>query len=239
MVHKQVWRNATGGKSGTLQPYHSTVKVANGQFLTVQGSWSTVMNMDSLNLTLDFVVANESDQCALIGTDFLVKYGAVPDLRNKTCCVLGKQIPLIFRGAPGGRCKVTMMVIQLSGYPVIPSRNEMFITGKVETVNNYKTEGLLEPCVKVTDTSNLLVACSVCSSVKEKLPVRVMNPDSQLLREGTELGRFSIWEKGREDCIVANLQDSNQPTYFPTTTKCDVEQLMQALGIDCSELRCS
>lgn len=143
MVHEQVWRNATGGKSGTLQPYHSMVKVANGQVLSVLGSWFTVINNDGLNLTWDFVVASDTDQCALIGTDFLVKYGAILDLRKKTCCVLGMQILLIFRGEAGGVCKVVVM-----NDTIFPSGSEMFITGKIEgTVNNNKTEGLLEPCV--------------------------------------------------------------------------------------------
>jgi hypothetical protein len=56
-----------------------------------------------------------------------------------------------------------------------------------------------------------LLACSVGISVKEKLIVCVMNvtPESQLLRDGTELWGFSIWEKGNEDTIIASLQDSS------------------------------
>lgn len=51
-------------------------------------------------------------------------------------------------------------------------RSEMFITGQIEgVVNNNKTEGFLEPYIKITDTSNLLAAFSICSSVKGKLPV--------------------------------------------------------------------
>ena len=66
--------------------------------------------------------------------------------------------------------------------------------------------------------------------------MRVMNvtPQSQLLKECTELGGFSIWEKGSEDTIVASLQDSNQPPYSRTTAKWNVEHLMQELDIDCS-----
>lgn len=121
MVHEQVWRNATGGKSGTLQPYHSTVKVANGQFLSVLGSWSTVMNINGLKLTGDFVVASDADQCALIATDFLVKYGAVLDLQKKTCCVLGKWITLIFR-------EEAWRVYKVMTDTIIPSRSYMYIS---------------------------------------------------------------------------------------------------------------
>ena len=119
------------------------VKVENGQFLSVLGSWSTVMNIDGLNLTWEFVVTSDADQYALVGTEFLLKYESVLDLRKKTCCVLGEKIPLIFRGGEGGVCKVGVM-----NDTIIPSRSEMFITGKVDgRVNNDKTKGLLEPCV--------------------------------------------------------------------------------------------
>lgn len=63
-----------------------------------------------------------------------------------------------------------------------------------------------------------------------------VTPESQLLREGTGLWGFSIWEKGSEDTIVASLQDSNQLPYSPTTAKWDVEHSMQELDIDCSQL---
>ena len=49
----------------------------------------------------------------------------------------------------------------------------------------------------------------MCSSVKGKLQVLVMNvtPESQFLREGIELGGFSIWEKGSEDTNLASQRD--------------------------------
>lgn len=63
----------------------------------------------------------------------------------------GEADSVDFQGGAGGVCKVVVM-----NDTIIPSRSEIFITGKVEgTVNNNKTHGILEPCVKVTDTSNL------------------------------------------------------------------------------------
>lgn len=51
-------------------------------------------------------------------------------------------------------------------------------------------------------------------------------PESQLLRKVTELQGCSVWEKGSENTIIANLHDSHKPPYSPTTAKWDVEQLM-------------
>lgn len=80
--------------------------------------------------------------------------------------------------------------------------------GKVEgTLNCDEIEGLLEPCGLVTERTNVLVACSVGSSVHGKLPIRVANltPEPQILREGTSLGGFSVLGNETEGAVVANL----------------------------------
>jgi hypothetical protein len=60
------------------------------------------MNIDSLNLTWDFVVASDANQGAPIGTNFLVKYGVVLDLRKKNMLCFGEADSVDFQGKGRG-----------------------------------------------------------------------------------------------------------------------------------------
>lgn len=133
MVHESIWRDVTQGKRDTLAPYHGTLRVANGQCLNILGLRSAVVNIDGLQLCWDFVLASDSDHGALICTYFLVKYGAVVDMKKRTLTVIGKVVPLILRGWAGGVFRVTV-----DSDTVIPARSEIVITGKVDGALSYE-----------------------------------------------------------------------------------------------------
>uniref|UniRef100_A0A672T9I1 Peptidase A2 domain-containing protein n=1 Tax=Sinocyclocheilus grahami TaxID=75366 RepID=A0A672T9I1_SINGR len=93
IVPKQFWLNVTNGGS-SLDGYQGRVAVANGGEMSILGRWQTVCQFDSLAVIVEFLVADVTPQELLLGTDFLSKFGAVIDLGEKCCRLMGKKLPL-------------------------------------------------------------------------------------------------------------------------------------------------
>uniref|UniRef100_A0A8C1LF44 Peptidase A2 domain-containing protein n=2 Tax=Cyprinus carpio TaxID=7962 RepID=A0A8C1LF44_CYPCA len=93
IVPKQFWLNVTNGGS-SLDGYQGRVAVANGGEMSILGRWQTVCQFDSLAVIAEFLVADVTPQELLLGTDFLSKFGAVIDLGEKCCRLMGKKLPL-------------------------------------------------------------------------------------------------------------------------------------------------
>lgn len=62
--------------------------------MNILGKWSTVCQIEMLALATDFLVANISLQEIILGTDFLMKFGAVIDLSAQCCTLMGMCLPL-------------------------------------------------------------------------------------------------------------------------------------------------
>lgn len=93
IVPKQFWLSVTNGGS-SLDGYQGRVAVANGGEMPILGRWQTVCQFDSLAVIAEFLVADVTPQELLLGTDFLSKFGAVIDLDEKFCQLMGKKLPL-------------------------------------------------------------------------------------------------------------------------------------------------
>lgn len=91
IVPKPFWLEAAGG-GGDLVEYRGRLKIANGDQMEVIGQWETTCQFDSLTVVVDFVVADISPGEVLLGSDFLVKFGAKLDLKELCCYLMGKKI---------------------------------------------------------------------------------------------------------------------------------------------------
>uniref|UniRef100_A0A3B1IVL0 Peptidase A2 domain-containing protein n=1 Tax=Astyanax mexicanus TaxID=7994 RepID=A0A3B1IVL0_ASTMX len=95
IVSKKTWLDITEGRSD-LQSYEGRVAVANGGEMEILGKWQTVCQFGALALVVEFLVA-DIPLGILLGMDFLQKYGAVIDLGEKQCTIMGKKIALLLR----------------------------------------------------------------------------------------------------------------------------------------------
>lgn len=62
--------------------------------LKTLGMWYTVINLQGLRLTWEFLVAKDATQDALIGTNLLKKYQATVSFTDSSCSLLGRHFPL-------------------------------------------------------------------------------------------------------------------------------------------------
>lgn len=86
-----------------------------------------------------FLVADLEPQ-DILGTDFLFKFGAVINLDQKRCRLMGKKIHLLFVNDRNAQsCEVIVHVDKS-----VPPRSEVLITGEVEGVVD-SLQGLSEP----------------------------------------------------------------------------------------------
>ena len=94
VIPKQLWLTVTEGGC-SLVDYAGRATAANGGGMAVVGCWQTVCQLDSLALVAKFLVSDIPSEEILLGFDFLSQYGAVVDLGQKQCRIMGKQFPLV------------------------------------------------------------------------------------------------------------------------------------------------
>uniref|UniRef100_A0A8C1PY10 Peptidase A2 domain-containing protein n=1 Tax=Cyprinus carpio TaxID=7962 RepID=A0A8C1PY10_CYPCA len=94
IIPKQRWLTITNG-GAPLEHHEGVVRVANGGSMLILGRWQTVCQFDSLTVITEFLVADLEPQEILLGSDFLLKYGVIINLDQKSCRLMGKQIPLL------------------------------------------------------------------------------------------------------------------------------------------------
>lgn len=183
IIPKQKWLQITGG-GGELTEYQGVASAANGGDMCVVGRWQTICQFDSLALVVEFLVAEVSTEI-LLGIDFLSKYGAVLDLANKCCSLMGKKIPLI-SSLEAHHPKV----VTVQADTVVGPRTEAIIPGVVEGLLAGHAVGLLEPSSSLPSHGDLMVARVVCSAQQGVVPVRVINVAEEpcALREGMKVG---------------------------------------------------
>lgn len=207
VISKSVWLQITkGGRE--LTEYNREVCAANGGDMRIMGRWQTVCQFDSLAVIGEFLVADVNFPDILLGYDFLSKYGAVIDLSDKSCRLLGKKLSLVF-------CEDAVRPKQVTVHSdtVIAPRSEVIILGAVEgLVTN--TAGMLEPSVHVPLQNSVLVARVLCKVEQGVLPVRVINvsEDTLTLRRGMKIGTLltdvTVSQDSVEPSCDANLSRS-------------------------------
>lgn len=222
VISKSVWLQITkGGRE--LTEYNREVCAANGGDMRIMGRWQTVCQFDSLAVIGEFLVADVNFPDILLGYDFLSKYGAVIDLSDKSCRLLGKKLSLVF-------CEDAVRPKQVTVHSdtVIAPRSEVIILGAVEgLVTN--TAGMLEPSVHVPLQNSVLVARVLCKVEQGVLPVRVINvsEDTLTLRRGMKIGTLLT------DVTVS--QDSVEPSCDANLSR-SVDDLIEQLGLTAKRL---
>lgn len=169
IVPKQFWLSVTNGGS-SLDGYQGRVAVANGGEMSILGRWQTVCQFDSLAVIAEFLVADVTPQELLLGTDFLSKFGAVIDLGEKCCRLMGKKLPLFSEDG-----SVQPKVVRVQADIMIPPRTEVIVPGRVEGLLPQHYEGMMEPFSIMLPTCDVLVARVVCKVEEGVVPVRVIN----------------------------------------------------------------
>lgn len=86
--------------------------------MCISGVWQTVCQFDSLALVTEFLVADVPSCDILLGLDFLSKYGAVIDYKDRVFRLMGKTLPL-FQEDPAKPCAVV-----IKSDTAVPPRSE-------------------------------------------------------------------------------------------------------------------
>lgn len=102
--------------------------------------------------------------------DFLLKYGAIIDLREQCCSVMGKKFPVI---ASGDTCHPKTVTVQTDS--IVQPRSEAIISGVGERLLAGQIAGMSEPSSFLLKHCNILVAQVVCNVGQGVVPVRVIN----------------------------------------------------------------
>lgn len=188
IVPKQFWLEATGGV-GELVEYNGSLSVANGEKMEAVGQWTTICQFDSLAVVMDFVVADINPGEVLLGSDFLVKFGAKLDLGELCCYLMGKKIVIQLQAD----FQVPPLPVVVCGDTRIPPRSEVLILGSVEGAPSERIIGMLEPGSSLPRHCDVLVARVVCSVTGGVMPVRVINvtEEAHTLRDGMKIGVLS------------------------------------------------
>lgn len=209
IIPKQRWLTITNG-GAPLEHHEGVVRVANGGSMLILGRWQTVCQFDSLTVITEFLVADLEPQEILLGSDFLLKYGVIINLDQKSCRLMGKQIPLLVGNNNGMQPCDVIVHVDTS----VPPRSEVLITGAVEGVPD-SLQGMLEPSSSLYNHCDLLVARVVCRVEQGILPVRVINvtDDTHILKRGMKVGKLSF------DVVVegGGVVMANRPTFSVDT----------------------
>lgn len=218
VVPKQFWLSATNGGSA-LMDYHGKVAVADGGEMEIMGCWQTVCQFESLCLVTEFLVANITPQDVLLGSDFLLKFGAVIDLGERCCRLMGKIIPLQLDADEMAPCKQVTVCTDTK----VPPRSETIIFGKVEGAAHSRIVGMLEPSPSFSQQCNMLVARVVCHIESGVMPVHIINvtEDTHTLRQGMKIGTVFT------DIEVGEGVDQEQPSEAELPQPWSVEDLFQ------------
>lgn len=140
VVSKQFWLKVTNGGSA-LMPYAGTVSVADGGQINIVGKWSTVCQIGMLGLATEFLVADIPLEEIILGTDFLMKFGAVIDLSTSCFKLMGNSIPLYLENA-----SQKTRTVSVRQDVTVPPRTEVIIPGSIEGMGTECIEGMLELC---------------------------------------------------------------------------------------------
>lgn len=184
IIPKSIWLSFTNG-GRELKEYFGAASAANGGPMCVVGRWQTVCQFDSLALVTEFLVADVPTPDVLLGSDFLSKFGAVVDLGNQCCHLLGKKLPLI-----SASDITTPQLVTVHADTIVPPRSEFIISGAVKGFSGGCGTGMLEPSDSLSKHCAVLVARVVCNVNQGVVPIRVINvtEDPLTLRRGMKVG---------------------------------------------------
>lgn len=182
VVPRHFWESATRGV-GQLDPYIGRVVVANGEELKILGKWHTVCQFEALALGVEFLVVDTDMRDSLLGIDFLLKYGAIIDLKGRCCQVMGKKVPLVTQGISD-----RPQVVMLSADVMVPPRSEIIIPGTVKMTTDSPVVGMVEPAASLAGQCDVLVARVVCRADRGVVPIGVINGEECKLYRGVKVG---------------------------------------------------
>lgn len=134
-------------------------------------------------LVAEFLVADIPWHKILLGTDFSFKFGAVINLGEKCCMIMGQRLPLFFSNSTD---QARTVVVEQD--VIVPPSSEFIIPGSIKGAHGESFEGMLEPLTGLA--ADVLVARTLCRVDQGVLPLRVLNvtEDQLMLRKGTTVG---------------------------------------------------
>eukprot|EP00731_Ephydatia_muelleri_P025807 Em0017g890a len=165
---------------------------ANGIPLDVLGIVNVMVDLETIKVHHDFVVARKLTVECLLGMDFLSRHGAVIDCSN---CKLTLAVCDEGKARHEGREHEggTALVVNLVQTTKIPARSQVLVRGRMGSLGDTKGEGLIEPVVNIQ--RGILVARSVCKvDDSNQVPLQIVNTGltDAIVYEGTRVATFTV-----------------------------------------------
>ena len=213
---------------------------ANGLPLDVLGTIDIMIDVETVNVQHDFVVARKLTVDCLLGMDFLSRYGAIIDCSECKLTLLTKQQQRATQDggkvARERREAGEAVAVNLTQLVKIPARSQVLVWGKVccSTGGMKGEEGLIEP---INNQRGVLIARSLCTiRDSNEIPLQIVNVGhtEMTLYEGTKLAEFSVGHAimTLEDNSVATPHNCEMPDVDLTgadLSEAETEKLKQLI----------
>ena len=165
---------------------------ANGIPLDVLGIVNVMVDLETIKVHHDFVVARKLTVECLLGMDFLSRHGAVIDCSN---CKLTLAVRDEGKAGHEGREHEgnTALVVNLVQTTKIPARSQVLVLGRIGSLGDNKGEGLIEPIVNIQ--RGILVARSVCKvDDNSQVPLQIVNTGltDAIVYESSRVATFTV-----------------------------------------------
>lgn len=199
-LNTETFHHVFEGNLPQLEPVQRAFLIASGDRLNIAGCCSVLIVIGEEAYPHTVLIAESSEE-GLLGMDFLTKFWATIDTVNRTV-KFGTVQQVTTQAAHPRVCKVTAV----HDY-IVPSGQEVLITGIARKSSPGVTEGLIEPkTICVGETGFLLAKTLVKCDPAHQVPVRVLNPgeESVMIPRGTVLGLLHP--------IVAKVTQLDSPT---------------------------
>ena len=160
-------------KRPILQPYLSTLSLADGTPLKVSGKAEFQIEMGG-KLVKHTVIVAKFITDGLLGMDFMRDHGLIIDLARDTVSCEGETIPSLIKGQGRRRCARVTVAETVT----IPAGKRTIIEGKLPQ-RVPQGDWLIEPLSKPLGGHPVLLAKTLVTGGKSKVPMEVMNPTQQ------------------------------------------------------------
>ena len=160
-------------KRPLLKPYHFSLSLANGEPLKAIGKANFQLEMGGRTVDHPVIVAQFVTD-GLLGMDFMRTHGMVIDLTSCSVSCEGRTVPSELRGRGQRRCARVTVAETVT----IPAGRRIIVEGKMPQ-QVPQGDWLVEPLSKPLGGQPLLLAKTLASGGKGRVPLEVMNPTQQ------------------------------------------------------------
>ena len=163
-----------GKGSKPIQPVNSCLRTVTGETAPIRGTAELRLGIGVLTIPHQMWVAEITDEC-ILGLDFLERHGCQVDLKEGVLLIGEEEVPLqqAQKDAEPSTCRV---IAQDSVN--LPPRCETIIPASLLNFNGNARWGVLSPDRKAQSLNGLLIGKTLVD-LRERVPVRVLNPSDQ------------------------------------------------------------